>query len=203
LNLILFLGIGLPSYSSNLKLEINASTLENSGLNHIKVDYQTGSATDIKLEPFTYGWIPAAAGTCSGVAFEPENTLHFCIDESGNEYQNDPVFLKLEEANDFTLDQNPQSRTRYLNMTEKKYKTDNRYFRFCIVNEKNKGYIVSNLYSFRLNSDHEINEAKTITWSEMPEKAQKAMGTLINKKAIELKESFTPEMIKNQINQWK
>lgn len=63
--------------------------------------------------------------------------------------------------------------------------------------------VVSNLYSFRLNSDFEIYDAKAIHWSEMPETAQKSMKNLIITKAEELKESFTPEMIINQINQWK
>jgi len=54
-----------------------------------------------------------------------------------------------------------------------------------------------------LNSDFEIYDAKAIHWSEMPETAQKSMKNLIITKAEELKESFTPEMIINQINQWK
>jgi hypothetical protein len=67
---------------------------------------------------------------------------------------------------------------------------------------KNEGYVVSNLFSFKLNSDYEICDSKNITWSEMPEAAQKSLETLIITKARELKETFTPEMIINRINHW-
>lgn len=196
-------GILVPSHSSDLKLEIVASSSEKGDLNSLNVDYKVGSATNIILKPFSYGWILTSGWTGSSLAFEPNNTLHFCIDENGNVYPNDLVYLRVKKAKESTLDPNPQFRTKHLSITAKKYKNGSRYFRFCLVNVKNEGYVVSNLYSFSLNSDYEICDAKNITWSEMPEAAQKSMETLIIAKAKELKESFTPGMIIDQINHWK
>ena len=213
-NLLVICSFVMPSYSSELKLEILSSSFEKSDFSYLKVDYQVGSETGVILKPFSYGWVPTPGWIAAALAFEPHNTLHFCVDEKGCVYPNDLMYLRAKRAIEFTLDSSPRLRTQYFNMAAKnsnedsdrnplKFRTNNGYFRFCIVNVKDEGYIVSNLYSFRLNSDSEIYDAKTITWSEMPEAARKSMENLIITKAKELKESFTPEMIINKINQWK
>ena len=166
--------------------------------------------------PFSYGWVPTPGWIAAALAFEPHNTLHFCVDENGNIYTNDLIYSGAKRASESEIYSNPQiDNSKYFCMAARnhgsdsdrnplKFRTNNGYFRFCIVNVKDEGYIVSNLYSFRLNSDSEIYDAtKTITWSEMPEAARKSMENLIITKAKELKESFTPEMIINKINQWK
>lgn len=203
LTFFIFFGIALPSYSDSLKLEIVASSFEKSGLNHLKVDYKVSSKTDIILKPFSYGWIPTSGWMGTALAFEPNNTLHFCVSETGIVYPNSLLYCGVKKAIESTLySDTSANRPQYFSMTAKLYKTNNRYFRFCLVNVKNEGYVVSNLYSYRLNSDSEIYDAKTIHWSEMSEEAQKSMETLIITKAKELKETFTPEIIINQINHW-
>lgn len=210
-----FFGIALPSYSDSLKLEIVANSFEKNGLNQLRVDYKIGSDTNIILMPFSYGWVPTSGWIATALAFEPHNTLHFCVDENGTIYTNDLVYSGAKRAVESTVYSNPKiDNSKYFYMAARnhgsdsdrnplKFRTNNSYFRFCLVNVKNEGYVVSNLYSFSLNSDYEIYDAKTITWSEMPEAAQKSMETLIITKAKELKENFNPEMLRNQIKQWK
>lgn len=213
LNLLATICFVMPSYSANLKLEITASRLKNRELNYLKVDYQIGSATNIILKPFSYGLIMVDSWMGPGLelAFEPNNTLHLFVDENGAVYPNHAMNLRIKKAKELTIRDSRYSCPQYFRIGSKnventrhpnKFKTNNKYFRFCLVNVKNEGYIVSNLYSFRLNSNSEIYDAKTITWSEMPEAAQKSMETLIITKAKELKETFTPEIIINQINHW-
>jgi hypothetical protein len=214
-NLMAIFGIGMPSYSSDLRLVIVASSFEKSGLNQLKVDYKIDSNKNVILMPFSYGWIPTPGWIAAALAFEPHNTLHFCVDENGVTYPNDLIYSGAKKAPESLIYSDPRiDNSKYFYMAARnhgsdndrnpmKLKTNKRYFRFCLVNVKNEGYVVSNLFSFNLNSDYEICEAKNITWSEMPEIAQKSMEALIITKAKNLKEHFTDEMIKNQINQWK
>lgn len=217
-NLFLFFSfVTSYSYASDLKLEITASTLRNSGLCYLKVDYQIGSATDITLKPLTYGMKPGYdwMGGESFV-FELNNTLHFCADEKGEVCPRELGYWRYNITNYRKLGTDPRYDTDYIKLepfhdSSSGKKFDRKlliftpnvwYFRFCLVNVKNEGYVVSNLFSFQLNADYEICDAKNITWSEMPKVAQKSLEELIIKKAEELKETFTPEMIINQINQW-
>lgn len=215
--MVVTFGFMIPSYSANLKLEISASTFKNSGLNHLKVDYEIGSATNIILKPFSYGLVPETGWMGAMFAFEPDNTTHFCVDETGAICPHDLMYWRCNIAKDHELYPQPKFNTKYINLVpiyhspqdrnldqrSRIYKPNKRYFRFCLVNVKNEGYVVSNLFCFKLNFDYEICDAKTITWSEMPEAAQKTMETLIITKAKDLKERFTPEMIIGQINHWK
>lgn len=100
-NLMVIFCIVIPSFSSDLRLEIVASEFENSGLNHLKVDYHVGSSTeDIILKPFSYGWILTKGWEGSALALEPDNTLHFCVDEKGDIYPHGLIYWQGNIAND-------------------------------------------------------------------------------------------------------
>ncbi len=203
--LILFaiFGFMIPSYSANLKLEITASLLKDSNIRNLNVDFKLSSATEILLKPFSYGLIQTSGWLVSALALEPNNTLHFCVDEKGVLYPNNLMYLRVKKAKELPIYSDPKlNLPQNLKIPLSPDKRGKRFFRFCLVNVKNEGYVVSNLFSFQLNSDYEICDAKNITWSEMPKVAQKSLEELIIKKAEELKETFTPEMIINQINQW-
>jgi hypothetical protein len=216
LNLLVTFGFVIPSFSANLKLEITRYRFKNGGLNHLKIDYQIGSATNVILKPFSYGLVPETGWMGEMFAFEPSNTIHFCVDETGTISPHDLSYWRCNIAKDQELYPQPDLNTKFINLVpihhglpDEKFDQQPRifqpnikYFRFCLVNEKNEGYVVSNLFSFKLNSAYEICDAENITWSEMPEAAQKSLETLIITKARELKETFTPEMIINRINHW-
>ncbi|MGM0601217.1 MAG: hypothetical protein ACQETH_15515 [Candidatus Rifleibacteriota bacterium] len=212
-NLFLVFNFATTSFASDLRLKIVTSAFENSRLYYLKVDYQIDSkAGTIEIEPFSYGVITRR----ESFAFELNNTLHFCVDEKGVVFPRELGYWQYETTNAIKLGTNSKYDTDYIKLAPIHhsssgdkfdrqliiFKPNVWYFRFCLVNVKNEGYVVSNLFSFKLNSDYEICDSKNITWSEMPEAAQKSLETLIITKARELKETFTPEMIINRINHW-
>ncbi|MFZ5953166.1 MAG: hypothetical protein ACOYXC_20855 [Candidatus Rifleibacteriota bacterium] len=124
---LIFFSIALPSYSVSLRLEIVASSFEKSGLNHLKIDYKVSSKTDIILKPFSYGWIPTSGWMGSALAFESDNTLHFCVNETGIVYPNSLLYCGAKKAIESTLYSDPSANhPRYFSMAAKSYKTNNK-----------------------------------------------------------------------------